>query len=66
MILDDRNAHIAQAIHESEYDNIYLTYGALHYEGVLENLKQLQQQAGLSDGEQEWMVVEMQELTPIQ
>ena len=41
VILDDRNAHIARAVHESEHDKIDLLYGALHYGGIVEELKRL-------------------------
>ncbi|MCB9806887.1 hypothetical protein H6768_03255 [Candidatus Peribacteria bacterium] len=40
IILDKRNAIIAQAISESPIPNIYIHYGALHYSGVLRLLQE--------------------------
>lgn len=40
IILDERNKHIADAIIDSPNRHIYIHYGALHYSGVLELLKE--------------------------
>lgn len=58
VILDDRNQHIARSIHESEHDKIYLTYGALHFDGILEELRRL-------GGEDSWEVVDTSNLRVI-
>jgi len=53
---------------DSEHDKIYLTYGALHYEGVLEKLRGLQQSQDVSDGEvviQTWGVLDSRQLQAI-
>lgn len=39
VILDTRNEHIAQEILESEFDKIFMTYGMLHFQGILDILK---------------------------
>lgn len=42
VILDDRNDFVAKTIDESEYDKIYLMYGALHFSGVYDEIRRLQ------------------------
>gem|GEM_PF-1778371 len=39
IILTYRNQIVAQAVHESEENHIFLIYGALHSKGIIEELK---------------------------
>lgn len=39
VILGERNKRLAQAISTSEYDKIFVTYGLLHFQGVLDILQ---------------------------
>ncbi len=39
VILDDRNNHLVENIISSEYNNIFIIYGLMHFEGVLKLLQ---------------------------
>lgn len=39
VILEDRDKYIADAIRESEYENIFAIYGKLHFDGVWKHLQ---------------------------
>ncbi|MFK7780458.1 MAG: hypothetical protein QM490_04985 [Candidatus Gracilibacteria bacterium] len=56
VILDERNIVLSDAIISSEYNNIYITYGLLHFDGVLEILKQ---------ADSKWQVISTTNLYPI-
>lgn len=56
VILDDRNRVLADAIILSEEDNIYVTYGLLHFKGVLELLQK---------NDPNWSIISQKDLSPI-
>lgn len=39
VILEDRNTHLVENLSSSEYQNIFVIYGLMHFEGVLEMLQ---------------------------
>lgn len=57
VILDGRNKIVAEEIIQSEYNKIFATYWALHFEGILEILQQ---------NDPNWKIVETKELIPFQ
>ena len=57
VILNERNTLIAKKIESSQYSNIYLTYGLLHFQWVFETLKQTDPQ---------WKIISQREFFPIQ
>ncbi len=57
IILDDRNHVLSQAIESSEHNKIYITYGLLHFDGVLELLQ---------NNDPNWKIISTQYLYPIQ
>jgi len=56
VILGERNKILSKAIIETEYDNIYITYWLLHFDGVLKILKQY---------DPKWQVISVKNLYPI-
>lgn len=56
VILDERNKIVAQAVIDSEYNKIFLTYWALHFDGVLELLQQQ---------DPNWKIIKTKKLYPI-
>lgn len=57
VILHGRNKIVAEEIIQSEYDKIFATYGALHFEGILEILQQ---------NDPNWKIVETKEFLPFE
>ncbi|MDD2907950.1 MAG: hypothetical protein PHH98_04885 [Candidatus Gracilibacteria bacterium] len=56
VILNGRNKVIVDEIQKSEYKKIYITYGLLHFKGVL---------AGLQEQDPRWQIIETKYLYPI-
>lgn len=57
VILIERNRVLSSAITSSQYDKIYITYGLLHFDGVLKNLQK---------NDPKWQIISKKELFPIQ
>ncbi|MDD3793751.1 MAG: hypothetical protein PHI37_02980 [Candidatus Gracilibacteria bacterium] len=56
VILDERNKILVNEIQKSEYKKIYITYGLLHFKGVLKELQKL---------DPKWEIIEIKYLYPI-
>nr|MDD3720028.1 hypothetical protein [Candidatus Gracilibacteria bacterium] len=56
VILDERNKNLADNIEKSEYNKIFITYGLLHFEGVLKLLQ---------ESDSKWKIISTKELYPI-
>lgn len=56
IILHKRNHHLVEKIIQSDFEKIYITYGMLHFEGVLELLQK---------NNPEWKIISETKMYPL-